>query len=249
MSHAPDSPAPDRDAADQLAELTRVTGGLAHEIRNPLSTLRVNLQLLADEWRELADGTVQRLPDAADIGRRGLKRIETLMAEIDRLTHTLENYLRFVGRDELQVDETNLNDLVAELVTFFEPQALASRVRLSLNCSAEPLRCRADSNLLRQALLNLLLNAQQALPTGGEIAVRTLARGDAACVEIADSGEGIPADRLARVFDPYFSTRPRGTGLGLPTARRIISRHGGRLEVESPPGSGATFRVVLPLVR
>lgn len=248
----PPSPAAGRsspaDAAALLADLSRATGGLAHELRNPLSTLRVNLQLLAEDWRTIAAERTTGAADVAEIGRRSVTRVDALLREIDRLDATLEGFLRLAGRRELILADCDLRDLVRDELDLLAPELDAAGIKLRASLPPQSLRARVDDNLVKQALLNLLINARQAMPAGGELIVRSTRDGDRARIEVIDTGDGIPRESLDRVFEPYYSTRRNGTGLGLPTARRIIADHGGSLRVESEPGQGSRFIVELPLV-
>lgn len=236
---------------NQLAEMGKLAAGLAHELKNPLSTLKLNLQLLEED--------LAGLPGA----QRSLTRLATLRKEADRLRHTLDDFLRFAGRIELRPEIVALNDVVEELIDFILPQAQAARVRVLTSLAAENPRCRLDVNLFKQALLNLLLNAIQAMPAsrngeggtggaggggGGELLVRTLAAKDCAILYVSDTGVGIAPENLPRIFDAYFTTKKGGTGLGLPTTRRIIEEHNGHIAVTSDVGRGTSFRVDLPLV-
>lgn len=245
----------------QLAEMGQLAAGLAHELKNPLSTLKLNLQLLEED--------LAGLPGA----QRSQLRVATLKKEADRLRQTLDDFLRFAGRIELRLQTVSLNAVVEELIDFILPQAQAARVRVLTSLAPESPRCRIDVNLFKQALLNLLLNALQAMPLarppsgagvggsdagggtgeeagavgGGELFVRTLAARDCAILYVSDTGVGIPPENLSRIFDAYFTTKKGGTGLGLPTTRRIIEEHNGQISVTSEPGRGTTFRVDLPL--
>ena len=230
------------DAGDRLAELATLTGGLAHEIRNPLSTLKVNLQLLTEDWRG-AEDTAE-----SDLCRRSLAKIETLRAEADRLHEILDDFLRYIGRQELHPTRADLNDLVDDLLVFFRPQAAAQKVQVLATLCAEPLTCNVDVSKFKQALLNLFVNAQQAMPDGGELMVRTSADAEArACIEVIDTGCGISSDEMGRIFEPYFSTKREGTGLGLSTTRRILRAHGGTIDAHTEPGRGTSFTLRLPL--
>jgi signal transduction histidine kinase len=229
----------------QLAEMGTLAAGLAHELKNPLSTLKLNLQLLEEDLANLPGGA----------GQRSLTRLETLKREADRLRQTLDDFLRYAGRLELRQETVSLNAVVEELVDFLLPQAQAHRVRVHTSLSRENLQCRLDVNLFKQALLNLLLNALQAMPPerteadrlAGELLVQTVTGKDSAILYVSDTGVGIPPENLPRIFDAYFTTKKGGTGLGLPTTRRIIEEHGGHITVQSEPGRGTSFRVELPL--
>jgi signal transduction histidine kinase len=226
----------------QLAEMGKLAAGLAHELKNPLSTLKLNLQLMEED--------LAVLPGA----ERSLQRVATLKKEADRLRQTLDDFLRFAGRIELRLEAVSINGLVEELLDFVHPQAQANKVRVLTALAAEDPRCRIDANLFKQALLNLLLNAIQAMPAerpggeGGELLVRTIAEKDHVILYISDTGVGIPAENLPHIFDAYFTTKKGGTGLGLPTTRRIIEEHNGSISVESEPGKGTNFRIELPCV-
>jgi len=227
-----------------LARMGNLAAGLAHELRNPLSTLKLNLQLLEEELASLP----------GDIGKRSTTRFATLKKEADRLRQTLDDFLKFAGRIELRPETVSLNSVVEELVDFLLPQAQAAGVRVHTALAAEDPKCRLDVNLFKQALLNLLLNALQAMPGGKEevdrpqeLLVRTLKTTERAILYVSDTGLGILPENMARIFEGYFTTKKGGTGLGLPTTRRIIEEHGGHITVESEAGKGTTFRVELPL--
>jgi two-component system sensor histidine kinase HydH len=231
------------EAAERLAELSTLTGGLAHEIRNPLSTLKVNLQLLAEDWRDAADA------EQSDLCRRSLMRLDTLRTEADRLQGILDDFLRYIGHQELQRTRADLNEVVEEMLIFFGPQATAHKLQIRSALRGEPLLCDIDVPMIKQALLNLFVNAQQAMPEGGELMVRTsLDVQGRACVEVIDTGSGIPPEIQDKVFQAYFSTKREGTGLGLPTTRRIVRAHGGTMDLHSEPGRGSCFTIRLPVV-
>lgn len=257
--------------AERLAELGTMTGGLAHEIKNPLSTLSLNAQLLAEEVADL------NLPD--DQRRRIVRRTESLRRESDRLKGILTDFLQFAGRIRLDPEPRDLNLLIDELVDFFLPQALAAGVQLRTALPGQVCVARVDSALFKQALLNLLLNAVQALEAmpadagrSRELMIRLEpARASAPprrrhgqspeadiraadppasnpmhCIHVTDTGPGIAPEHLERIFQPYFSTKKGGTGLGLATARRIIEEHHGSLDVHAEPGRGTDFIILLP---
>jgi two-component system, NtrC family, sensor histidine kinase HydH len=222
----------------QLAEMGKLAAGLAHEIKNPLSTLTMNLQLLREDLAEL--------PGA----ERSRNRVSTLLKETERLRETLERFLRFTGRMELHLAPLPLNTLVQDMVDFLLPQAQAMRVRIHTALAVDDPRCMVDEKLMKQALLNLLLNALQAMPDGGDLIIRTHIAREHALIDVSDTGVGIPAENLTHIFDAYFTTKKGGTGLGLPTTRRIIEEHRGHITVTSdltPPHRGTNFRVEVPL--
>jgi len=232
-------------SAERLAELRSMTGGLAHEIRNPLSTLVLNAQLLREEVMDMEVDEQTRL--------RVCRRVDAMSREASRLGDILEDFLRFAGRMQLDRQPRDLREVIDELVDFFRPQAERAKVLLRLDATPEPVTASVDAGLLKQALLNLMLNAVQAME-GGErrellIRLERDARGAApeARIHVIDTGPGIPLERRATLFMPYSSTRPGGTGLGLATTRRIVEEHGGRVTLFSEPGVGSDFVLHLPL--
>ena len=220
---------------EQVALVGTIASGIAHEIRNPLSTLRMNLQLLREDWE---DPITER-------ERTGKKRIDVLLRETGRLETVVSDFVRFAAGHALKLERTDLNTLAAELLDFLGPQAERSRIRLQRDFARGLPMVEVDVALIRQSLLNLLVNAQQAMPGGGEIRVRTFDEGPFVKVEVSDDGPGIPAENLDRIFTLYFSTKPGGTGLGLPMVKKIVEEHGGAVEVRSEPGKGAAFTLCL----
>ena len=222
-----------------LAEVGQLVGGLAHEIKNPLSTVNVNLQLLAEDLEHHHD----------ELHDRWLRRIQSVQHEAKRLKDTLDEFLRFAGKIELSLHRVDLRVLLEELSDFFAPQAQSGKVILRTALSEQPILCLVDVNMLKQALLNLMLNAVQAMPEGGELLVKLFSHHQAAIVEVIDTGVGIPPENLSKVFQAYYSTKRGGSGLGLPMTRRIIEEHDGSIRAESEPGKGTRFIIELPLAR
>ena len=235
----------ERERADQRARAERqeeqaaligtIASGIAHEIRNPLSTLRMNLQLLREDWD---DPITER-------EQKGRKRIDVLLRETVRLDTVVSDFVRFAAGHALQLEPADLNVLAGELLDFLGPQAERNRIRLVRDFARGLPRIEVDVSLLRQSLLNLLVNALQAMPGGGDITVRTFEEGPFVKVEVRDTGPGIPPENLERIFSLYFSTKPGGTGLGLAMVKKIVEEHGGAVEVRSEPGKGAAFTVCL----
>jgi signal transduction histidine kinase len=226
-------------AQEHLAELGTLTGGLAHEIKNPLSTIKLNLQLLCEDLRD----------SESDLDRRRFNRLLRLQDEVQRLHNILDEFLRFVGQHELQAGPVDLRGVLEEVAEFFRPQAQSKRVLLRVSLPAEPVVCNLDVTLTKQAVLNLMLNAVQAMPQGGELLLRLTQAAQEAVLEVIDTGPGMAPEVKRRIFEAYFTTRPGGTGLGLPTTRRIVQRHSGDIRVDSEPGKGTRFVVSLPLAR
>jgi signal transduction histidine kinase len=246
--------------AERLAELGSMTSGLAHEIKNPLSTVVLNAQLAAEEIQDspLDDESKQRL----------LRRVETLGREATRLRDILSDFLRFAGRMKLDPHPQNLCAIVDELADFFQPQCDQHAVTQRLQLPAEPVIANVDQGLLKQAVLNLLINAVQAMAEQPpERARELMLRVEAvtipaephdggretkpehceARIHVIDTGPGIEPARRDAIFRPYMTNKPGGTGLGLATTRRIIEEHGGRVQLWSELGRGSDFTIVLPL--
>ena len=238
-------------SAERLAELGAMTGGLAHEIKNPLSTVGLNAQLLSEGIEELAITDEEK--------GRLVRRVQSLRREVERLRGILTDFLQFAGELRLDRKSADLNTAVEELVDFFLPQAEKSGVRLRSELAPGPLTADVDVAHIKQAVLNLLLNATQAMASETsegdrprELIVRTNRTTDpekraVAQLHVIDTGPGMTPETIAKIFRPYFTTKSGGTGLGLPTARRIVEAHEGRLEVHSEPGRGTDFCVTLPI--
>jgi signal transduction histidine kinase len=230
-----------QSASDPFSLVT-VISGLAHELRNPLSNLKLNLQLLREDLAVLLDDQRDNPPQ-----RRILGRLETAVAEAGRLERTLEEFLLFASNPRLDLRTAEVNSLVGELLEFFSPQAAARRVNLRATLSDQPLHARLDPVMFKQALLNLLINAQQAMEPGGELTVRTEAAGPRLRLHVVDTGPGIGPPQIDKIFLAYYSTKKGGTGLGLPISRKIVQAHGGTLTVSSDLGKGSDFCIELPL--
>jgi signal transduction histidine kinase len=222
--------------AERLAELGTLTSGLTHELKNPLSTIQLNLQLLSEDL------------DPRDVQQsRMIHRMEIVQRETARLREILEDFLRFAGKMELDRKPTDLNDLLEELVDFFLPQAQLQKVQLRLKHEPGPLVVDVDSKFIKQAVLNLMINAVQAMPAGGELMLSTKIQDGFARIDIIDTGAGIPPETLKNIFMAYYSTKRSGTGLGLAITQRIAREHGGSLNVDSAIGKGSDFYLLLPL--
>lgn len=219
-------------------DLSGLIGGLAHELKNPLSTITVNLKLLAEDFQN----------PQSDRERHALVRLDVLTQETHRLTNLLDDVLRFVRRLELHRTRCDVNELMQTMVDFYSPQALATKLTFRHQLHPDPLFCDLDVDLIKQALLNIFINAQQAMPDGGELIIRTSLDSLAALIDITDTGPGISNGDCQKLFDVSFSTKQGGSGLGLPTAKRIIQAHQGTIEVQTTPGRGTNFRISLPLV-
>jgi two-component system sensor histidine kinase HydH len=221
--------------SERLAELGTLTGGLAHEIKNPLSTIQLNLQLALEDLAP-EDATHRRLRN----------RLELCERETGRLREILDDFLRYAGRIELERRPVSLNRMCEEMADFFHPQAQLQRVQLRLRKAEPDVVVSADERQLKQAVLNLMLNAVQAMPLGGDLILSVSATPREAILHVTDTGSGMTPEVQAHVFDAYYSRRRGGTGLGLAMARRIVEEHGGTIGLVSEPGKGTDFAITLP---
>jgi two-component system sensor histidine kinase HydH len=225
---------------EQLAEIAELAGGFIHEIKNHVSTVNLNLQLLADDF---ADPQTPR-------ERRAKQRIDRLQTQSQKLVDVSNDFLRFVRSQEIQAEPTPIEDVIAEMVDFVGPTAKAAGIDISVYAASGLPPVKLDRDLIKQALLNLLLNAEQAMPEGGQIVLQTRADGgDWVCLDVIDTGTGIDPTELPKLFRPFHTTKPGGTGLGLPTTKKIVRAHGGDVEVQSEPGRGTKFTIRLPVDR
>lgn len=223
--------------ADKLAALGTLAAGVAHEVRNPLHALNLNLHLLVQELGS---------PKRSDAEVEGY--LDVLRSEIQRLHRIVENFLRFSRPPIPEAKPIDLNAVIERVLTLvaFEATDRGLVIQTELDPRLEPLP--GDDGQLSQVFLNVAINALQAMQRGGTLNVRSRIEGNFAEVVFRDTGEGIRADDLPHLFDPYFTTRPAGVGLGLAIAHRIIEGHHGTIDVESAPGKGTVVLVRLPLV-
>lgn len=224
---------------EQMIEISSLAGGLAHEIKNPLSTIRLNLDLLAEDMQESDNPR----------DRRALGKIRTIQQECLHLQEILDDFLRFARVKDLRLGPYCLNDTVEELVDFYHPQAAQHDIEVLTYFDRSLPSLELDRDLFQQALLNLMLNAQQAMANGGQLVLKTSRKENQAVLEVIDNGPGMNADSVCRVFRPFYTTKREGSGLGLPTTRKIVEAHGGTIDVESELGKGTRFIIHLPLTR
>jgi len=222
--------------AEHLAYVGTMTGGLAHEIRNPLSTLNLNLQLLKED--------LDRPGSPAD--KRILRKLATLEQETRRLQEILDGFMRFAGKLDVQLKVQPVLGLLEELVEFYQAPLDRSGVRFRVSVADNLPPVALDARLMKQAISNLILNAEAAMPAGGELMIAAEREKRDICIHVTDTGSGISPEDLDKIFRPYYSTRQGGTGLGLPTVRRIVLEHGGEIEVHSEAGRGTRFTIRLP---
>ena len=224
---------------NKLADLGAVAAGLAHEIRNPLNSLYINGQLLEEMLSELPEEGVPQKGDLLSLARANLKVTQ-------RLNDTLSGFLRFARPPAMELALVDLNRIVSETLRFLEMELAYRGVSLKTKLHPTPLPILADEKLLKQALLNLLLNAQEAVEKEEKvIRVTTGVRAGRPFVRIRDNGRGIPPSDRRHIFRLFFTTRKNGSGLGLPIVRQIVRQHGGAVYVRSREGKGTTMTVAL----
>jgi signal transduction histidine kinase len=217
----------------KLAALGRLTSGAAHEVKNPLNAMTIHLELLRE-----------RLGGASDEVHHSL---EVIKGEIGRLDRLVQGFLRFVRPQEFDPKPLDLNALLQEVAALLEAEWGGRNVRFALAPAPDLSAVAGDQELLRQALLNVVLNACQAMPDGGTVRLATETDGDEIVVSVADEGVGIPAEDLERIFHLYYTTKPDGHGVGLPMVYRIVQLHDGRIEVSSSSGRGTVFTIRFPV--
>jgi len=223
------------DKTPDCLSLTELVAGLVHEIRNPLSTINLNLQLLKEDWRE----------SESPRDKRTVKKLDVIQAETQRLEEILNDILHFVRIESLELQPQDVNAMLDEITEFKASELKLRNIEIIRFYDYNQPRCAADASLLKQALLNIVLNAQQAIDKDGQIMIRTSPENGKVRIEITDTGPGMPPDVQAKIFKPWFSTKKTGTGLGLPTTRRIIEAHGGTIQVFSEANRGTSVVVHL----
>jgi signal transduction histidine kinase len=225
--------------AERLAAVGRMASQVAHEVRNPLSSIGLNVELL--------DDPLARAKFASEADEKEVKELLTRVTkEVDRLTELTEHYLRLARLPSPNRQPEDVHALIGDVLSFQAEELGKSGVKVERALSGNGVKAQIDAGQIRQVLLNLVRNAREAMPRGGTLTVRTVADAEKVRVEISDTGAGVPIAERERVFEPFFSTKSQGTGLGLSLSRQIVDAHGGALTVEGPEGQGATFAITLP---
>ncbi len=222
-------------ANERLAAIGKMAAHVTHEIRNPLSSISLNIELLDEN---LAD---------AGIGGESRTLLHAIRREVDRLEHLSEEYLRVARLPSPRMEADDIGRTIRDIVSFAKPEMDRAGIALSLDIDAALPPALFDEGQIRQAILNVLRNAREAMSDGGTIALCVRAEGMSLVVRIDDEGSGIPDEVRARIFDPFFSTKGEGTGLGLAITRQIIEAHGGAVVVEPRPTGGTSFRMLIPI--
>ena len=228
---APRASAAERDAR-RLVALSRLSAGIAHEIKNPLNAMSIHLELLRTELGGSREAT---------------GHLAVITGQLRRLDEVVQTFLRFSRPEQLTLKPTSLLTLLNDIRRIAEAEGESAGVRVVVDCPADLPDVHADASSLQNALLNLALNGCQAMPHGGLLHIAAARRaGDRVAVTITDSGVGIPADQLDKIFNLYFTTKEGGSGIGLAMVYRTVQLHDGDISVESAPGRGTTFTMTLP---
>jgi signal transduction histidine kinase len=228
--------------SNRLAAISRLTSGVAHEVKNPLNAMVLHLEALKSK--------LARAPGAAGVSelRDSLQEhIEIIAREAYRLDRVVKTFLDFARPVELNLRETDLNELVREVVSLAETEAVSRNIRVVFDPNGATPRVRVDRDLIKQALLNVVLNGCQAMPHGGTLTITGETQGGEIELAVADEGPGIAAEIRDKVFNLYFTTREKGSGIGLPLAFRAFQLHNGTIAFDNRAEGGAVFRMRLPL--
>ena len=215
-----------------------LTRELVHEIRNPLNSINLNLQILEE------DLSVENPSSPSDLQQR----VRRIRGEVERLDRILTDFGRYAKLPPLTFETCNLAMLIEEVLDFNEPEAQRQKVQVNREIQELP-PVQLDQSQFKQALLNLIINGVQAMEAGGSLTVRAKPFNGGIQIDVEDTGQGIEPDRLDKIFDLFISTKENGTGVGLTIVKQVIEGHGGRVNVESNPGHGTTFSILLPALK
>jgi PAS domain S-box-containing protein len=220
--------------SERLAAVGRITAGVAHEVKNPLNSMRLWLENLKES-----------LP--ADRDSASQQAVQVLDKEIDRLDAVVKRFLDFTRPMDIRLEATQLAELLKEVLEIAKPQLQKSNIQVAQLLPIDVPEVYVDRGLLKQAVLNLVLNAAEAMPSGGQLRVVLSRRGEMAEISVGDTGKGIPPENRQKIFQLFFTTRPGGSGIGLASTFRIVQLHNGSIDFTSEVGRGTTFRIELPL--
>jgi signal transduction histidine kinase len=218
----------------RLAAIGRLTSGVAHEVKNPINAIVIHLEILRERMLQMDPET-----------KRHMDIISSEFQRLDRVVKTLVDFSRPM---ELRLEETDLRTIGDEVVALTSPEAAQLGVKVVHERSPKPMPTRVDEDLVKQALLNVVLNGVQAMQNGGTLTLRSYTTGENGTIEVRDEGTGIPVEMRDKIFNLYFTTKTKGSGIGLAMTYRVLQLHNGALEFESEVGKGTTFRLVLPLM-
>ncbi|MDR2543853.1 MAG: PAS domain S-box protein [Treponema sp.] len=227
--------------AENLASLTTLAAGVAHEIKNPLASISIHLQLLKKSL------TKKKIPETFCFESKIEKYFNVFNEEIERLNNIVVDFLFAVRPMDLELRMGDLNKIISQLVEFVRPEFEQSKILCLLELDENIPDILMDERYMKQAMLNLITNAQSAMADGGVLTISTNLFENEIRISVCDTGIGISKDHFEKIFEPYFSTRETGTGLGLTQVFKIIREHKGEINVDSEPGTGSNFRIILPV--
>jgi signal transduction histidine kinase len=207
---------------------------VAHEVKNPLNSMRLWLENLKESLSLDGDGPSQQA-------------VQVLDKEIDRLDQVVKRFLDFTRPMDVRLEATQLADLLTEVLEIAKPQLQKANIQIEQLLPIDVPEVYVDRALLKQAVLNLVLNAAEAMPNGGQLRLVLSRRGEMAEITVGDTGKGIPQENQQKIFQLFFTTRPGGSGIGLASTFRIVQLHNGSIDFTSEVGRGTTFRIELPL--
>lgn len=226
----------DAEIRRQYHELAELAGSLAHEIKNPLSVIHMNSDLLSEELHESEWAGK----------RRAINKVEMIKQQCHRMENLLRDFLRFARMQDMELSVGSLNEQITAVLNLFQAQANKQGVRLERFLDVDLPNIRLNGSALQAALINLVKNSLEAMPDGGELLIRTYATPNGVAIDMIDTGCGMDETTAMRMFEPFYSTKPEGSGLGLPTTRKIIEAHGGRIRVQSEVERGTKFVLEFP---
>jgi len=224
--------------SERFNALTLLAAGLAHEIGNPLNSLHIHLQLMERSVQNLSDGAKTELQQSIDIAR----------SEVNRLDSIVTQFLRAIRPSRPQLRPENINTIVEEAVRFFRPEIQDRDIIVEQELRSDLPLLQLDRDQMKQAFYNVIKNSLEAMKRGGTLRIRTDRDDTHVLITFVDTGGGVSVRNLSRVFEPYFTTKPSGTGLGLLIVRRIVREHGGELSIESSQDKGLTLTIRLPYI-
>jgi PAS domain S-box-containing protein len=235
--------------SERIHSLTLLAGSVAHEIGNPLNALHIHLQLLTRQVKKLHESAAAQSPanaETQEIVRKLDHYLDVAKGEITRLDYIVTQYLQAIRPSAPQLAPGSLNDVARETLELLRPEmenrGLTVKEKLARRLPLSPM----DSGQVKQVLVNLIKNAMQAMTRGGTLTVESGSGGDSVWISVGDTGGGIAQEEINHIFEPFYTTKKKGTGLGLMIVQRIVRRHGGHIELESHVGQGTTFRIHLP---
>jgi signal transduction histidine kinase len=221
----------------QYEELAELAGSLAHEIKNPLSVIHMNIDLLSEDLEEIKSPTT----------RRSLARVDIVRTQCERMEALLRDFLRYTRLTNIDLIPGSLNDQIEQVLRAYGAQAAAQQIDVEKYLDPDLPSIKLHSDSLQSALMNLVKNALESMQPGGQLLAHTYTTPSSVALDLIDTGCGVDDNTVLHMFEPFYSTKEGGSGLGLPTARKIIEAHGGRMSVQSEVGRGTKFTLEFPM--